>query len=199
VLIPALTMAEQDRHKGAIDAAREEFLFISINEMIAEFSEYQLADNSADADSAPISDAGAPVNARIICLPANDRADEVTAAMLAQILEQKGFATVSFPSASPSPNEWLASIDAGRNDESASRRCRLTPSRPRGPCANRSANGSINSRWWFASGDSAAMCRRPRLVSSELNPIGCRSASRRQWSMFRNSLGPTPEAASLVA
>ena len=41
VLIPALSMAEQDRHKGAIDAAREEFLFLSINEMIAEFSEYQ--------------------------------------------------------------------------------------------------------------------------------------------------------------
>ena len=43
VLIPALSMAEQDRHKGAIDAAREEFLFLSINEMIAEFSEYQVA------------------------------------------------------------------------------------------------------------------------------------------------------------
>jgi hypothetical protein len=37
VLIPALSMAEQDRHKGAIDAARVEFLFLRINEMIAEF------------------------------------------------------------------------------------------------------------------------------------------------------------------
>ena len=41
VLIPALSMAEQDRHKGAIDAAREEFLFLSINEMVVEFSEYR--------------------------------------------------------------------------------------------------------------------------------------------------------------
>src|SRR5579862_5084741 len=40
VLIPALNMAEQDRHKGAIDGAREEFLFLAINEMVAEFSEY---------------------------------------------------------------------------------------------------------------------------------------------------------------
>ncbi len=47
VLIPALSMAEQDRHKGAIDAAREEFLFLSINEMIAEFSEYQPAADSS--------------------------------------------------------------------------------------------------------------------------------------------------------
>ena len=43
VLIPALSMAEQDRHKGAIDAAREEFLFLSINEMVVEFSEYREA------------------------------------------------------------------------------------------------------------------------------------------------------------
>ena len=47
VLIPALSLAEQDRHKGAIDAAREEFLFLSINEMIAEFSGYQEAGRSA--------------------------------------------------------------------------------------------------------------------------------------------------------
>ena len=36
VLIPALSLAEQDRHNGMIDATREEFLFLSINEMIAE-------------------------------------------------------------------------------------------------------------------------------------------------------------------
>ena len=57
VLIPALGMAEQDRHKGALDAAREEFLFLSINEMIAEFSEYQLADSSSEGDSASITNA----------------------------------------------------------------------------------------------------------------------------------------------
>jgi hypothetical protein len=37
--------------------------------------------------------------------------------MLAQLLEQKGFATVSFPFVeSASPNEWLSSIEAGRSD-----------------------------------------------------------------------------------
>jgi predicted PurR-regulated permease PerM len=115
VLIPALSMAEQDRHKGAIDAAREEFLFLSINEMIAEFSEYQLADISGD-DSAPITDAAEQVNARILCLPAHDRADEITASMLAQLLEQKGLAALSFPIAGPSPHEWLPLIDAKRSD-----------------------------------------------------------------------------------
>jgi len=115
VLIPALSMAEQDRHKGAIDAAREEFLFLTINEMIAEFSEYQLADSSSEVDSALVTDAAERLNHRILCLPAHDRADEITAAMLAQLLEQKGFPTLSF-SVGPSPNEWLAFMEAGPGD-----------------------------------------------------------------------------------
>jgi len=40
VLIPALSLVEQDRHKGAIDPTREEFLFLSINDMITELSEH---------------------------------------------------------------------------------------------------------------------------------------------------------------
>jgi predicted PurR-regulated permease PerM len=111
VLIPALSMAEQDRHKGTIDAAREEFLFLSVNEMIAEFSEYEPPDNSA-----PASDAAELPSARILCLPAHDRADEITAAMLAQILEQKGLAAISFPVIGPSPIEYIASIGATRGD-----------------------------------------------------------------------------------
>jgi hypothetical protein len=111
VLIPALTMAEQDRHKGAIDAAREEFLFLSINEMIAEFSEYQQADIvSAEPDAME------QVSARILCIPAHDRADEITASMLAQLLEQKGLAALSFPIAGTSPHEWIPLIDPKRSD-----------------------------------------------------------------------------------
>ncbi len=104
VLIPALSMAEQDRHKGSIDAAREEFLFLSVNEMIAEFSELHPA-------LPPIPESG-----RILCLAAHDRADEITAAMLAQLLEQKGLATLSFPMAGASPHEWFALIEAGMSD-----------------------------------------------------------------------------------
>ncbi|MGA2722322.1 MAG: AI-2E family transporter [Bryobacteraceae bacterium] len=109
VLIPALSLAEQDRHKGAIDTAREEFLFLSINEMIVEFSEYQLENRSFE-------DAAEHLNARVLCLPAHDRADEVTAAMLAQLLEQKGFPTLSLPIAGSSPDEWLALLNAGGSD-----------------------------------------------------------------------------------
>jgi predicted PurR-regulated permease PerM len=116
VLIPALSMAEQDRHKGAIDAVREEFLFLSINEMIAEFSEYQVAESSSGEGPAPMADATENLEARVLCLPAHDRADEITAAMLAQLLEQRGLAALSFPIGGPSLSELFALIEAKRGD-----------------------------------------------------------------------------------
>ena len=109
VLIPALSMAEQDRHKGALDTAREEFLFLAINEMIIEFSEYQ-------PEGSALEDAAEHPGARILCLPAYDRADEVTAAMLAQLLEKKGFPTLSLPILGSSPGDWLALLEAGGHD-----------------------------------------------------------------------------------
>ncbi len=111
VLIPALSMAEQDRHKGAIDAVREEFLFLSVNEMIAEFSEYQPVESSALED-----DSEQHQDTRVLCLPAHDRADEVTASMLAQLLEQKGLPVLSYPIDGPSPYEWMTLIGARRSD-----------------------------------------------------------------------------------
>ena len=39
VIIPALTLAERDRHNGALDPIRQEFLFLSLKEMLVEFSE----------------------------------------------------------------------------------------------------------------------------------------------------------------
>src|SRR5580704_3344646 len=82
VIIPAITMAEQDRHKGVLDSEREEFLFLTIKEMIAEFSEQTASSEPADPEPAA---AG-----RILCLPVNDEADEIAATMLAQLLEVAG-------------------------------------------------------------------------------------------------------------
>jgi hypothetical protein len=109
VLIPALTMAEHDRHKAALDPAREEFLFLSMKEMLAELPDYTLqpgpvnagADTPANTESV---NQEAVVEAklewpagRVICIPANDEADEITAAMLAQLLELGGCVALSFP------------------------------------------------------------------------------------------------------
>jgi predicted PurR-regulated permease PerM len=116
VLIPTLSLAEQDRHNGTIDTTHEEFLFLSINEMITEFSEYQPVLSppvEEDAERGP----GPTVHfsGRILCLPAHDQADEITAAMLAQLLEQKGYVALSFPHGT-SPLEMLALADPGKDD-----------------------------------------------------------------------------------
>jgi hypothetical protein len=116
VLIPALSLAEQDRHNGTIDTTHEEFLFLSINEMIAEFSAYDpvlssLGDVGAAREPAP----AGHFNGRILCLPAHDQADEITAAMLAQLLEQKAYVVLSFLHGT-SPLEMLALVDPDRDD-----------------------------------------------------------------------------------
>jgi hypothetical protein len=117
VLIPALSLAEQDRHDGMIDPTHEEFLFLSINEMIAEFSEFPPAhvapqEVSGDAESGL---AAAPSDGRILLVPAHDQADEITALMLAQILEQEGRVALSCPLGA-SPLETLTLLRPGQED-----------------------------------------------------------------------------------
>ncbi len=118
VIIPALTMAEQDRHKGGLDPTLEEFVFLSIKEMITEFSENTAT--SEPVNTEPASD-GEPerkpagVAGRVLCLPANDEADEIAAGMLAQLLEEAGHDAVSLP-LDPSLQHLVAIVEPARKD-----------------------------------------------------------------------------------
>src|SRR5271168_1236361 len=83
VLLPALSLAERDRHQGALDEVRASFVFQCANELIAELS-----------DTAVLSPDGDPVNPAmplksfpVICVSTQDQADEIAATMLAQLLE----------------------------------------------------------------------------------------------------------------
>jgi hypothetical protein len=119
VIIPALTMAEQDRHKGALDPTREEFLFLSIKEMLVEFSEKTLQSDAASAEGTgealTVERNPEALPGRVLCLPAHDEADEITAAMLAQLLEQAGYVAISF-SPDPSLQHTVGLIDPAEND-----------------------------------------------------------------------------------
>jgi hypothetical protein len=113
VIIPALTLAEHDRHKGALDPDREEFLFLSIKEVLAELAERAgksgLAEVEAAGDAKPPPPAG-----RILCLAANDEADEVTAAMLALLLEHSGGVVITL---APDPGlQQLAFVQPAADD-----------------------------------------------------------------------------------
>ena len=109
VIIPALSMAEQDRHKGELDGSKEAFIIQSISEVIGELAEYKLPE--------PAQRTGRP-DLRIIVLPANDQADEITAAMLAQVLERAGYPVVCLPVAGSVPDavELIAGMAPQRGD-----------------------------------------------------------------------------------
>jgi predicted PurR-regulated permease PerM len=97
VLIPALTLAEQDRHRGVLDSAREEFLFLSLNEIVAELPNRQSTVVSESSEAQPAESGEHAFRGRILCVPAYDQADEITGGMLAQFLEFRGGSVISFP------------------------------------------------------------------------------------------------------
>jgi predicted PurR-regulated permease PerM len=102
VLLPALMMAEHDRHKGALDSTREAFLFLSVNEMISEFAGYRPPPAPFSTEKNALQDVGAEITkpefpGRVLCLPASDEADEIAATMLAQLLSARGVRTATFP------------------------------------------------------------------------------------------------------
>jgi hypothetical protein len=114
VLVPALTLAEQDRHKGGLDETRESFLFLSVSEIVSELGVYRpesaLAKSrkltsrwmSPGPHELPSSNAEpAPSAIRVFCLSANDQADEIMSSMLSQLLERAGHGVLSLPVGSP--------------------------------------------------------------------------------------------------
>ncbi len=102
VLLPALSLAESDRHKGGLDEARGEYLFLSTGELIAELSEYKQEGVPSTAHPA-VTAPGSPSRVPIVCIPVGDPADELAATMLAQLLEQTGHDTLLLPTASVIP------------------------------------------------------------------------------------------------
>jgi predicted PurR-regulated permease PerM len=89
VIIPTLILAEHDRHLGTLEPSREDFIFLCLNEIIAELAEHE----------PPKEDVPAP-EGRIFLIPAKDAADEVSGALFAQLLERDGCAVISLPAGS---------------------------------------------------------------------------------------------------
>jgi methanogenic corrinoid protein MtbC1 len=104
VIIPALAMAEQDRHQGLLKPMNEAFIQQSVNELIFELADYSTRDSAI-----------APRTARVICVAANDPADAITASMLAQLTEQAGYPCISL-SASES-NVEICEILSGHPED----------------------------------------------------------------------------------
>jgi predicted PurR-regulated permease PerM len=110
VLLPALCLVEQDRHRGSFDETRGNYLLLSATELVAELSEFKTevtlaaaAGNDTVTDTNPEPPELHLRPAPVICIPAGDQADEVTAMVLAQLLEQSCHNTLLLPTASVTP------------------------------------------------------------------------------------------------
>ena len=95
VILPALAMAEEDRHKGALEPGREEFIVQSINEFILEVPQL-VEDFAAETGKERVPPHPEKPHS-IVCLAAADQADEIAAAMLGQLLEASGHTVTCLP------------------------------------------------------------------------------------------------------
>src|SRR5258706_8297366 len=101
VLIPALGLAEHDRHRGLLDEQRQRYIRQSMKERAEDLGErYRLPDSEAEgAEETKLRTGNGNGNGDhdepgdkpcVLCLPARDEADEIVAMMLSQMLEQSG-------------------------------------------------------------------------------------------------------------
>ena len=125
VLIPALSLAEQDRHQDRLDGAREKFICQSTRELIDELWEPRGENSDAlreGGEAAESSTVNHPqtmrmqpsLSLRILCLPARDEADEIVGSMLAQVLERAGHRAQCIPL--DTAGEMLAQIREAKPD-----------------------------------------------------------------------------------
>ncbi len=98
VLAPALLLAEEDRHRGALAEVRQQFIFSSVRELVTDLERSELKPPGAE-DAEPDSSV-----ARVAIVPAGDDADELTALMAAGLVRQRGM-EVMVPEVSLSPHD----------------------------------------------------------------------------------------------
>jgi predicted PurR-regulated permease PerM len=96
VIIPVLSLAEEDRHKGALSDVRCKFVLLSMGELVARLSEYQQEEPVAEERpewSTLIEARRATLQKEfaVVCLSAGDKAHELTTVMLTQLLERAGY------------------------------------------------------------------------------------------------------------
>lgn len=111
MFLPALLMAEQDRHSGALAEMRQQFIFRASRELIEELARRTEAEHEASADDKEETTVVTP--AVLWGVPASDDADELVCLMAQHLLHEHGFRTVVSPVAA-SPEEQEAVLHRER-------------------------------------------------------------------------------------
>jgi len=104
VLIPALSLAEKDRHMHVLDETRAAFIYQSTRELVDEL--YEASQKATSTDGVPSSaiarEIRTPSGPRIVCIPARDEADEIVGTMVMQLLRSAGHNADALPIAAVS-------------------------------------------------------------------------------------------------
>lgn len=124
VLIPALALAEQDRHHDDLEAITEKFICQSTKELLEDLAEKSNDEEAAAAADTPEDSEALTASPRVanhsrdaacvVCLPARDEADEIVGMMLAQLLVRAGYQSQAIPIGATS--EMLAQLKESRPD-----------------------------------------------------------------------------------
>jgi len=124
IMIPALALAEEDRHQGKLDPARQEFVFANMRLLVEDLAERaqslaaQNHESKAGNENAAQQTAPTESQATVLCVPARDEADEIAAVMLAELLLKEGVRARALP-LTPAAGESLGT-PGGQNASVAS-------------------------------------------------------------------------------
>lgn len=95
VVLPSLVLSEQDRHKGVLDEVHRGWLYRSATELVAELTDYGSLEPDCGENAAPSlgtseseTESESKQKSPVVCVAAEDEADEIAGTMLAQLLEQ---------------------------------------------------------------------------------------------------------------
>ena len=97
VVIPALRLAEEDRHLGKLDDDRQHFIFentqLLVEDMAERENELVAGQNGTKPRLEPKAakpPADATQEVSVVCIPARDEADQIASRMLAELLKRRG-------------------------------------------------------------------------------------------------------------
>jgi predicted PurR-regulated permease PerM len=93
LLVPALRLAEEDRHTGVIDDRAADFVAQSTRELIEDLAERYNAEPRSSGVETYLNNPNF-AHASIVAIPARDQADELVGMMLTQLLQKAGATNV---------------------------------------------------------------------------------------------------------
>lgn len=120
LLIPALSLAEEERHRGRLDEERQKIFYKNFRILIEDIAERadllvveakqtQGAPDKGLATTKPLT--SSPRDVSVLCIPARDEADALASLMLAQLLQKRGIQAKGLPVGSLA-SECLEAVEA---------------------------------------------------------------------------------------